>query len=290
MQPTASNYSAYPFGSASFYEGLPLDDSQKLEMEMESYCSTLPPIPSKLNFHYDCINTNKNPVSSISLVKEFEIITLGNTLSIKNKKKQTSIYLEEKHQKDISSIYVQGERIFSASEDATLKVWDINSGKCLKTFTGHADEVYSLCIEGNLLFSGSWDKTIKIWDIESGRCLKTLFNEGEHVLSVAVYGRYLFTGSSDETIRVWDITNGECVRRLRRHEDWVYALLIHNGLIFSGSRDKTIKIWDLGTGICLNTLKGHKVGIRNLRIEEGNLISTSILDAESKTWAMNLPQ
>ena len=34
------------------------------------------------------------------------------------------------------------------------------------------------------LISGSFDKSIKIWDLNSGKCIKTLFGHDGHVLLV----------------------------------------------------------------------------------------------------------
>jgi platelet-activating factor acetylhydrolase IB subunit alpha len=44
-------------------------------------------------------------------------------------------------------------------------MWDIITGKHLKTFYGHNHEVTSLCIlsNGDKIISGSRDKKIKIW-------------------------------------------------------------------------------------------------------------------------------
>ena len=45
-----------------------------------------------------------------------------------------------------------------------LQIWDVTSGKCLKTLSGHTDYVRTLCILPNgLLASGSEDKKIMVW-------------------------------------------------------------------------------------------------------------------------------
>ncbi len=55
----------------------------------------------------------------------------------------------------------------------SIKLLDMNTSECLKTFEGHTDWV--LCVKlvnENQIVSCSEDKTIKIWDIETGDCIK----------------------------------------------------------------------------------------------------------------------
>ena len=55
--------------------------------------------------------------------------------------------------------------IASASADKTIKLWHLQSGELLGTFTGHTNAVTTLSFtnSGEMLVSGSLDKTIKIW-------------------------------------------------------------------------------------------------------------------------------
>ena len=58
-----------------------------------------------------------------------------------------------------------GQRIVSGSDDKTVKIWDANNGKELKTLTGHYT-VWSVAFspDGQRIVSGSRDNTLKIWD------------------------------------------------------------------------------------------------------------------------------
>ena len=65
-------------------------------------------------------------------------------------------------------------------------VWDIESGECWKTLSGHRFAVYSYAVEEKgQLISGSFDREIKVWDIEAGKCLKTLYGHSS-VFSLAI--------------------------------------------------------------------------------------------------------
>ena len=58
---------------------------------------------------------------------------------------------------------------------------------------------------GQYLASGSYDKTIKIWEVETGREIRTLNGHSEYVNSVAFSpnGKYLASSSDDKTIKIW---------------------------------------------------------------------------------------
>ena len=69
-----------------------------------------------------------------------------------------------------------GRRAVSASDDKTLKVWDLESGRELRTLQGHSDWVNGVAVspDGRRAVSASDDKTLKVWDLETGRELRTL--------------------------------------------------------------------------------------------------------------------
>ena len=61
----------------------------------------------------------------------------------------------------------------SASDDRTVKLWDLTSGQELRTLAGHAYGVNSVVVsaDGRLALSGSDDNTVKVWDLTSGQVL-----------------------------------------------------------------------------------------------------------------------
>ena len=65
-----------------------------------------------------------------------------------------------------------GRRAVSASRD-TLRVWDLESGACLRTLEGHSERVYSVAgtPDGRRAVSANGGKTLRVWDLESGACL-----------------------------------------------------------------------------------------------------------------------
>ena len=91
----------------------------------------------------------------------------------------------------------------------TIKLWDVPSGRELRTLAGHSGSVKSLAFsaDGKTIASGSSDKTIKFWEVATGRELRTLTGHTGSVASVtfSLDGKTFASGSHDETIKLWQV-------------------------------------------------------------------------------------
>ena len=73
------------------------------------------------------------------------------------------------HEADITALAVHHDQIVSASEDKTLKVWNLDTGKLEHTHRGHADTIRCLAIapDGERVYSGS-NGSILSWKLRTG--------------------------------------------------------------------------------------------------------------------------
>eukprot|EP00050_Salpingoeca_kvevrii_P022696 m.130738 g.130738 ORF g.130738 m.130738 type:complete len:627 (-) comp9793_c1_seq3:3594-5474(-) len=76
---------------------------------------------------------------------------------------------------------------------------------CVHTMFGHEDTILSLASSDGLLFSGSQDATIRAWDIEHFHCAHVLKGHTGSIFSLAVHDGVLLSASSDNTVRRWDV-------------------------------------------------------------------------------------
>ncbi|MGE0671262.1 MAG: WD40 repeat domain-containing protein, partial [Parachlamydiales bacterium] len=136
---------------------------------------------------------------------------------------------------NIRCLSVKDELLISSSNNNTIKIWDIESGKEIHTLAGHRDDIFCLTVKDGMLFSGSSDRSIKIWDIAKGIELQTLRGHQDHVSCLTVKDGMLFSGSHDSTIKIWDIATGEELQTLNGHQSSVYSLTVKDEMLFSGS-------------------------------------------------------
>lgn len=71
----------------------------------------------------------------------------------------------------------------SGSLDTSIRVWDVETGNCIHTLTGHQSLTSGMELKDNILVSGNADSTVKIWDIKTGQCLQTLQGNTGHTVA-----------------------------------------------------------------------------------------------------------
>ena len=164
----------------------------------------------------------------------------------------------------------------SGSDDKTVRIWDVESGDCIKTLEGHTNCVNGVSFSPNnqYVVSGSDDKTVRIWDVESGDCIKTLEGHTSYVYSVSFSpnNQYVVSGSSGKTVRIWDVESGDCIKTLEGHTDFVCSVSFspNNQYVVSGSDDNTVRVWDVESGDCIKTLEGHTGWVRGVSFSPNN--------------------
>lgn len=80
----------------------------------------------------------------------------------------------------LSLFQFDGIHVVSGSLDTSIRVWDVETGNCIHTLTGHQSLTSGMELKDNILVSGNADSTVKIWDIKTGQCLQTLQGERHH--------------------------------------------------------------------------------------------------------------
>ena len=177
--------------------------------------------------------------------------------------------------------------VVSGSEDATIKIWDSESGQYERTLKGHTSSITGVGFHpsGKLLASSSGDLSAKIWDMETYTCTRTLKGHDHTVSGIQFLpsADQVLTCSRDKTIKAWEVSTGYCVRTYSGHSDWVKCLSISlDGQYFAtGCADHNIMIWKMD-GSHIQTLIGHEHVVETLSYGKKFKSAASIVESVLK--------
>lgn len=152
-----------------------------------------------------------------------------------------------------------GREILSGSEDRTLLVWEVESGRMLQRLEGHAGYVgpnaCAFLPDGRRIVSAGWGGEVFVWDRATGKRVKQLagLSSADSVSSLSVRpdGREVMVGGRNGRVTAWDLASGEITfdNRDLRHppEEGVWAVgYLDDGRRFGGGGAGKLLVWDNG--------------------------------------------
>jgi WD40 repeat protein len=256
----------------------------------------------KINEHIEKINITKNKAKQ-DLLKNKSIefypskidsrvlgkIIFTNIENHSNESDPKILVSFEGHTRSIRSlVLVENMNILiSASNDTTVKIWNLINGKCLKTIEAHKRFITCSCLYQDFkLITSASDFLVKIWNLNDYKCIQS-FKFSQIVHSICVLSDKLIVfGFKTGNIIIWDIVSRKQVgNMINAHASRVACMKIYDkNKLISGSRDKDIKIWDLSNQNLLNVLNGHSDEVSCLEIIDGNKLFSGSKDQTIKIW------
>jgi WD40 repeat protein/transcriptional regulator with XRE-family HTH domain len=145
-----------------------------------------------------------------------------------------------------------GNRLASASDDGTAKVWDAATSEELFTLNVWKEEdtgLLALSPDGTRLAASNNDGNIRVWDIATGEVLFSLTGHANIVSAIAFSpdGDQLATGNVDKTVILWDARSGEMLSILTSLPDSITQLAVSpdgTHLAISGF-EGVVSVWDI---------------------------------------------
>jgi WD40 repeat protein/serine/threonine protein kinase len=183
-----------------------------------------------------------------------------------------------------------GLRLYSASADQTVRIWDVEQRRCLATLRGSGDEVYGLALspDGSTLASGCKDGVVAFWSalprpeeelpklIELGQFARPAFAPDSRVLAAPREG----------TVSLLDLATSKEIEQLPALGTDGVSTVVYSPdgtLLVSGSQSGKIRVWSCVERRLLLPLDNHKEAILLLRFRADG---TRLLSVDAKGRAI----
>ena len=207
-----------------------------------------------------------------------------------------------------------GRKVFSASGDGTVRIWDSSTGKLIRVSpmpTGEGEcqtcnVVAALSVsvspDGKLLAVGYVDNAVRLWDTENFKLQRILKGHVSNISSIwsvdfSPDGSRLVTADANGIVRLWDVHTGkevskwcgstpwmqskyECGPRL-----WVARFSPDGTMILTAGDDGVARIWNARTGAQIATFGKSEEGLTSAAFSpDGKLIAVAGRDNLVWIW------
>ena len=209
-----------------------------------------------------------------------------------------STFLLRGHTDWVNAVKLDSESrtVWSASDDCTVRLWDLDTKQCIKAFEGHVGQVQQVLL---LPHESDFDEVDA--DVPDSIHSNTSFDsqpaspKKNDLSPEEAYGpsfatpdrplppRYMLTGALDSTIRLWDTATQACLRTYFGHVEGIWALAADTLRLVSGAEDRMVKVWDAKSGRCERTFTGHAGPVTCVGLSD-NRMCTGSEDCEVRMY------
>jgi serine/threonine protein kinase/WD40 repeat protein len=147
--------------------------------------------------------------------------------------------------------FVDGRRFLSGSRDQSVRLWDVASGRELRSLTGHEGPINGVAIspDGRLALAGGENKIVHMWEVDTGKEQRRFkgFRGAVNGVAFAADGRHALSASREKVAHLWDMSTGKDLRHFR-HAGEVLAVAAapRSSRAITVGRDATGRLWSLG--------------------------------------------
>jgi WD40 repeat protein len=206
----------------------------------------------------------------------------------------TRLRVLEGHKGWINSVayHPSGNLIASTCTDSTTRIWDSNTGDCIKVFP--CTSVYSVTHNGIFSPNGRMfvfvrKKSIYVWDLNIENDASVLSVHSDRISEIAFSpdGRFLASCSEDCTIYLWETGNFQIYKGLHGHKSSVRCIAFSSDgqILASGSQDGTVCIWNVMSGKSLKVVQEHEDAVNTVIFNpDSQILASASRDKTIHIW------
>ncbi len=184
----------------------------------------------------------------------------------------------------------------SGSDDGTLKVWNVDTGKELLTIHGHTGSVKALKMseDGKMLYSCSSDGVIRMWNFEKNTEQLVHTKQPWYAFASAFSndGKIVATGCWGE-VRLWDLEKQSFYDLMEKDGNFVVALEFSpdDTIVASGHWNGKVRLWDVKKRQLYKELDGHTEDVNNVAFSpDGKKFASGSKDGTAYLWDLETMQ
>ena len=191
---------------------------------------------------------------------------------------------------DGNTVGVTGEYKQNDVNMSVVALWDVPSGKLLRTLSNPGGGVYSWAFspDGRTLAASNTENAVLLWDVATGELRHTLKTPGPGgiwALAFSPDGQTVASGHQmgPSQVNLWDVRTGERKRTIPARDVAVYALAFSpdGRLLNGGGLDQTVKVWDAGSGE-LRRVLGRTETLASAVSPDGTLVAGAAGGADAE--------
>src|SRR5687767_442161 len=152
----------------------------------------------------------------------------------------------------------EGSLLASCSTDKTVRVLDMRETARRHVLRGHTDEVTAIRFGKGLLFSASRDATVRLWSGNREQMVLEGHTDWVRDLAVSPGGMLLASASRDKSVRLWDVVSCELLAVFPHENDSRAVAFSPNGRLLASEDAGVIHIWDIAERKRLVSLRAHE--------------------------------
>lgn len=169
-----------------------------------------------------------------------------------------------------------GQLAVTGSEDHSLRLWEVSTGKELDSFLSHG--IFS-CVrfskDGRTIFATNWDQNVRRWNLVNNRLdSRRDYPSAAPSLDIALLpGEQQFAfGTATGSVLLCDTETRIILKTFEGHSGWVHgvAVLSEGKQILSASHDSTVRLWNVETSTTERVYLGHSGKVHEVRVLPGD--------------------